>query len=175
MDKIEITPEFMADLKAKAEKATPILWIANFGNPKQDVKAALDAGTTSDAEYIIAANPQLVLALIWRLENLELMSRQWRTKFKDRGAELHIKRNLFQKNKKRMMRLEKQICKLEKEASWLADNLAERDCPHNCPHNCPSEEAPMLEECALCWRKAAKAAIADETGVKEVEVANGQN
>lgn len=44
---------------------------------------------------------------------------------------------------------------LEKEEGWLTDYLAERDCPHNCSF----EEAPTLEECAVCWRMAAKDAI----------------
>lgn len=45
--------------------------------------------------------------------------------------------------------------RLEREADWLADRLAERDCPHSCP----SEKAPMLEECTSCWREAARKAV----------------
>lgn len=47
---------------------------------------------------------------------------------------------------------------LEKEANWLADKLAEFDCP--CP--CSEEEAPPLEECAECWREAARKAVGDK-------------
>lgn len=50
--------------------------------------------------------------------------------------------------------------KLEKITDWMADELADLDCPHYCS----VEESPTLEECAVCWKEAARKATEKENG-----------
>lgn len=80
MNQIKITPELLAELKDKAEKATPA-WLGTGGyeiyydKPMTRILATQCvvgyAEKNDDAEYIAAANPQVVLALIAKIESLE--------------------------------------------------------------------------------------------------------
>lgn len=87
--KIEITPELLAKLKEKAEKATPGPWVC-FGLLSGNGNSSYTVGTEKpgldicklasqlftknclcNAEYIAATNPDMVLVLIDRIERLE--------------------------------------------------------------------------------------------------------
>lgn len=81
MSKVEITPELLADLKTKAERVTNTQWslvggkaigvedtFGFAGGIPAPVALTEDA---RDAEYIAAANPQTMLALIEYIQKLE--------------------------------------------------------------------------------------------------------
>lgn len=73
MDKIEITPELLAQLKEKAQKATPGDWMELCGNSviTHDYNIAAYVVRVDDARHIAAANPQVVLALIEEFGRLD--------------------------------------------------------------------------------------------------------
>lgn len=115
------------------------------------------------------------LTLLRQIDHLEQLSLQWRAKFKDRGKEVHIKRNLFQKNKKHMEYLEKKIVQLEKEIDWLAGQLSRlgnrlfvKDwevrftCPDSVPYEAIIECISEYGGCQNCWREAARKAVEQE-------------
>lgn len=52
------------------------------------------------------------------------------------------------------------IRSLEKQLSWFAELLGDKDCPHDCP----SEEAPQLEQCYECWKEATRKATEGNNG-----------
>lgn len=221
MDKIEITPEFLDNLKAKAEKATPGPWlrcaleplIINYSNedPTKIIAAVAewdDVGklesvydnADNNAEYVATVNPQVVLALIGRIEELEannygpeiLNDPQALTVsyFAGRMAEgrennAEIDR-LNAENTRLKVELHDmdisaaearkeyraEIAKLEKEADWLATELAKfcsrEDC-ENCEHS-----GRQWEEYCFCkilslgvnslqtWREAARKAVEEQ-------------
>lgn len=75
MSQIKITPALLSDLRQKAEAYDSKEWVVDdqnvmtgFGYNKEII-----AETTGkpDAEYIAAASPAVVLALIARIEELE--------------------------------------------------------------------------------------------------------
>lgn len=85
---IEITPELLADLKDKAKKATQGEWKASqtkriYGGTDWKSTPVVETeddyllymelleNSANDAEYIAAANPAVMLALIARIEELE--------------------------------------------------------------------------------------------------------
>lgn len=82
MAEIKITPELLAELKEKAEKATPGPWVLEIWSGQgtaTHVKQGLTTGNGahvasyvngSCAEYIAAANPSVVLALISEIKRL---------------------------------------------------------------------------------------------------------
>lgn len=83
-NKIEITSEFLAVLKARAQKATEGYWfstcnanlhpVVNCVVLRYEISVALcpDARDgESNADYIAAANPAVVLALIEKIKRLE--------------------------------------------------------------------------------------------------------
>lgn len=100
---IEITPELLADLKEKAEKAIPGPWIYDDGcvylaydppkenrvhdwsssNPRfvcdfdDDEYHQYESGkeARANAHYVAAANPAVMLALIAKIEELENANR----------------------------------------------------------------------------------------------------
>lgn len=152
MSKSDVTPALLADLKEKAQKATPGSWYRNgiqIQTANQiPIAASLycpgkhDAAMTAanDAAFIAAASPDVVLALIERIE------------------------------------------KQEKEAGWLASQLSkcETDCEYCLPF-CPYElgkqpafcdydekhaydascdgEMPCTHRIDICWREAARLAM----------------
>lgn len=91
MNKIKITPEFLADLKAKAERATSGNWfiicagrnayaigaetkpyetliVSSYYSPNE--RRVYGLPNKSDADHIAAANPQVVLSFISEIERL---------------------------------------------------------------------------------------------------------
>lgn len=85
---MEITTELLADLKAKAEAATPGPWVTGpeecedqrqiFAQREDDhsihdwqIAETKYAGTATDPAYIAAVSPDVLLALIARVERLE--------------------------------------------------------------------------------------------------------
>ncbi len=78
---MQITPELLADLKAKAQAATPGPWEQHEHYPHVIVDGVLDpicevnrspyayTDSRTDAAYISAASPDVVLALIEKIEN----------------------------------------------------------------------------------------------------------
>lgn len=100
MHKIEITPELIAELKKKAQAATPGPWVKAGSDVKTSDGGSICLYTTwqHDARYIAAFSPDIVLALL------------------------------------------DHIGMLEKQADWLAENMAdiedEEGLPY-CPHATP--------------------------------------
>lgn len=168
-DKIEITPELLADLKARAGKATPGPWV-EFGLESGNGNSSYTVGTEKpgldicrlnsqlycknclcNAAYIAAASPAVVLALIEEIERLE----------EDFDA---AARSAADESVKAV--------KLEEEAEWLAKQASLMcDCIENC------DECRLFSECGCngqnskeIWRKAAQEAISqEEARIKERE------
>ena len=76
---VKITPELLADLKDKAQKATHLKWQNNFdGITCSNLVLAIEEHSKAhligrimdfnNAEYIAAANPAVILALVARIE-----------------------------------------------------------------------------------------------------------
>lgn len=138
MSEIKITKELLADIKSKAEKATPGPWesVANtLVLPEHDNKVGIlgglfDYGATENGEpgfgfrnaaYIAAANPVITLALINKIE------------------------------------------KLEKEARWLAGKICECPKTMKCPpDSCTVDDTECEHDDATCWLAAAKEAVEAE-------------
>lgn len=159
-DKIEITPKFLADLKAKAEKAMPGPW--ELDETPTDIATYYEIYSTdwmvadcekdgASAAYIAAANPAVVLALIEKIKRLE----------EDFDA---AARSAADESVKAV--------KLEEEADWLAQQASLMcDCIENC------DECRLFSECGCnganskeIWRKAAQEAISqEEARIKESE------
>lgn len=147
MDKIEITPELLADLKKKAEKATPGPWdICAATAAKNSFKSILIHGNEQiaivktprglnrhgstkdirerDATYIAAANPQVVLALVEEIEDL-------RSRQKAQGVaccecqevEAELKQEIENLRQERKIHRDS-LKRLEKETDWLAEQLS---------------------------------------------------
>lgn len=88
---VEITPELLADLKEKAEKATQGLWqvflpkqtdgygtciASEDGNILLSMRGKSGNARKYNSEYIAAANPAVMLALIARIEELEKQAQE---------------------------------------------------------------------------------------------------
>lgn len=79
MSRIEISPEWLAGLKELAEKATPGPWIMGqdgevYSEDQDDFPVDIIEGICveqSDAAYIAAASPDVVIALIEKIEKQE--------------------------------------------------------------------------------------------------------
>jgi hypothetical protein len=74
MSQIEITPAFLSDLRQKAEKVEPNDYILTDGlviksESFKDLTIA-DCAFSDDAEFIAAASPAVVLALVAEVERL---------------------------------------------------------------------------------------------------------
>lgn len=100
--KIEITPELLAELKEKAEKVTPgnlnILYPKDtdgMGTSISDVNGNIILSMRGrsinkrkfNSEYIAAANPDVILALIAKIEKLEKEA-DWLSLSLSRGGSL---------------------------------------------------------------------------------------
>lgn len=120
MSKVEITPELLAELKSKAEYATPGPWEYREDNAAgYNIESQNDyivySGTDSDCEcdygcekesnaaYIAAANPKVVLALLDEIDRLNKLMALWRHDYEV---------------------LVDTCSKIRKEAHWLADQCA---------------------------------------------------
>ena len=88
MDKIELTPEKLADIKQKAEGCDPKYWVmdqhgdvmaVDFESEGTQPKIA-SVEFLEDAEYIAAADPATVLALVEEIERLQEQNYQLRLK-----------------------------------------------------------------------------------------------
>lgn len=173
--KTEITHELLADLKAKAEKATPGPWNL-IGEKKTIVTGSsgrlvsssthcmlfrphlLDQATgTDNASFIAAANPAVVLALIEHIEQLERGNERLKIELHDMdssGREMH-----------------KDMQDLEREADWLAEHgiemcpylkaIDKKDEPRWCKAKITDED--KLIDCTgtrrMCWRRMAREAV----------------
>lgn len=72
MDKVELTPAKLADIKKKAEVCHQEIW-------EDDVSVAYTVaacGFREDAQFIAAADPATVLALVEEIESLQIALRQ---------------------------------------------------------------------------------------------------
>lgn len=154
--KIEITPEMLAKLKAKAKKATPGPWAVRkynggpYPGPFQIWRQAVPEALVSisvegarNAEYISANDPQTVMALIDEI-----------------------------------IRLRAKVERLEREADWLAENsMGVVSCPYLTFQWDTADKADWcsyddsVEDGALCsgnfrecWRKMARTAVKLESG-----------
>ncbi len=158
-DKIEITPEHQAALNAKAEQSTPgpreVVDIPTDIATYYDIYAADDWMVIDcdkygkDAAFIAAANPAVVLALIDKIERLE----------EDFEA---AARSAADESVKAV--------KLEEEADWLANKLAEasgsmfddemEDLGFECPYEC-KQPGCTLNCRKRNWRESARKAVAE--------------
>ena len=133
-DKIEITPELLADLKARAEKADAI--------SKGQTVARCDSKEW--AEYIAAAAPDVILALIADYE--------WLEKDFDAAARSAADESV-------------KAVKLEEEADWLADTLAGICCKtddYGCGCVCPNTKKLCEQITVNDWREAARKAVEEQ-------------
>lgn len=69
MNKVELTPAKLADIKKKAEAAKDVKWPTIEQFPQHEEYPA--------AELIAAADPATVLALVEEIEQLRRMERKW--------------------------------------------------------------------------------------------------
>lgn len=197
MDKIEITPELLADIKAKAEKATPGPWEYREDNAAgYNIESQNDyivySGTDSDCEcdygcekesnaaYIAAANPAVILDLIedyggkqQALYGIFLLVDQLKDCLNleaDVSVEGTIQGAIIQINHDDTAK-KFEIERLEKEANWLAKQLS-RQCQADdeieCGKSCEFVEGGCCNkgeyfECydviADDWREAARKAV----------------
>jgi len=67
---IEITPALLSDLRQKAEAATPGPWKWKNENGSFSVEGPIRKNRYYDSNYIAAANPAVVLALVAEVERL---------------------------------------------------------------------------------------------------------
>ena len=120
-DKIEITPELLADLKVKAGKATQGKWVGYYSDKgsTEHINGAVNnedghillvnkPNCENNTKYIAAANPTVILALIEHIERLE----------EDFDA---AARSAADESVKAV--------KLDEEADWLAEYSARDECP----------------------------------------------
>lgn len=149
MSKVEIPAELLADLKRKAQKATPGPWafwilegpllggnyqVRSHADPDEDF-VCRHVESAANAKYIAAASPDAVLALVERIE------------------------------------------KQEKEADWLAKNCQgvdncpylalgwENDRPDWCQCTDTVEDGfDCYEDPIDCWREAAREAVEGQDG-----------
>jgi hypothetical protein len=71
MSQVKITPALLADLRAKAEAATPGPWKWHDNGHSYSVEGPVRGNRLHDSQHVAAANPAVVLALIARIEELE--------------------------------------------------------------------------------------------------------
>lgn len=158
MSKVEITAELLADLKARAQKATPGPWYRNgvqiqtasqvsiaaslYCPEKHALKTAED-----DATYIAAASPDMVLALIEEIERLK----------EDFDA---AARSAADESVKAQG--------LEQQAEWLARKLFEVCRSNGCENTCAGKVIRCsrlkyrlcpVDGCINSWREAARKAV----------------
>lgn len=85
MDKIDLTPAKLAELKQKAEGCNPKYWVmdqhgdvmaVDFEGKETQPKVA-SVEFLEDAELIAAADPATVLAMVEEIEQLRRMERKW--------------------------------------------------------------------------------------------------
>jgi hypothetical protein len=67
---IEITPALLSDLRQKAEAATPGPWKWKNENGSFSVEGPIRKNRYYDSNYIAAASPAVVLALVAEVERL---------------------------------------------------------------------------------------------------------
>ena len=91
MDKVDLTPAKLAELKKKAAGCDPKYWImdqhgdvvaVDFDNKNTNLKIA-SVDFFDDAEHIAAADPATVLAMVEEIEQLRRMERKWGQLLKD--------------------------------------------------------------------------------------------
>ena len=174
MSRIEISPEWLAGLKELAEKATPGPWIMGqdgevYSEDQDDFPVDIIEGICveqSDAAFIAAASPDVVLAMASEIERLNKEIKSLR----------EIENGLSEDNfslSSQYVEDNKKIAQLEKEAAWLAQYCEGQDqCPYlalNWEYNPPDwcQCTDTIEEgfdCYMnpieCWREAARNAIA---------------
>ena len=168
---MEITTEMLADLKAKAKAATPGPWekdcLRNIFRKPQDrdgdwqpiVLAKENHGKyfpgPENTAYIVAASPDVVLAMASEIERLRAENKRLLVEAHDldsSGGEMA-----------------KDCRSLEKEADWLAGNL-EKAChlvgpvcfttARTCPIRCNVDNESTRENATtFSWRVAARYAV----------------
>ncbi len=155
MNKIEITPELLADLKEKAQCANRGPWGLDLGPAphivfiRQNRCPIGDIEGFNDAAYIAAVSPDVVLALVERIGKLE----------KDLYGLCHD-------DEEKVCRIER----LEKETDWLARKLFEVCRNNDCGHACAGKRSCPLLRWKRCpvdgyvnsWREAARKAVEAE-------------
>lgn len=178
-DSNQMPQETLDRIRALAQKATPGPWICygftgNNGSAlrtvsREDFEKICELpnlmNTPANANYIAAANPQVMLALadfIERLEaeiaNLEREKIAYYKAFDKLAEKLGVFKETDPGKPETFEVFAKVFERQEKEAAWLADVMADLDCPHGCP----VEDPPTLEECRDCWREAARKAVGDK-------------
>ena len=163
MSRIEISPEWLAGLKELAEKATPGPWIMGqdgevYSEDQDDFPVDIIEGICveqSDAAFIAAASPDVVLAMASEIERLRAENKRLLVEAHDldsSGGEMA-----------------KDCRSLEKEADWLAGNL-EKAChlvgpvcfttARTCPIRCNVDNESTCENATtFAWRVAARYAV----------------
>lgn len=176
-DKIEITPEFLADLKARAENANPGPWIFDLPYSVLTLKESwpiCDAESCNDAIFIAAANPATILELLAEMQRMKrridwdtaalqaygAMPEDMKVCIEDESFAWHLNRiktglgKRLEFAEKRLEDCLRENERLEKEADWLAAQV-------------PRDEDTCAEcmigpDCDTCrikfWRKAAQKA-----------------
>ena len=74
MNKVDITPAKLAELKKKAEVCHQEIWKEDVYSVAYTVAAC---GFREDAEFIAAADPATVLAMVEEIEQFRRMERKW--------------------------------------------------------------------------------------------------
>lgn len=177
MNSNQISQEDLDRIRALAKEATPGPWeyneafvlvrlpdeteLKDMAKPRQDtniinVNRAFGPDVCkANAEYIAAANPQMMLSLadfIERLEaeiaNLEREKIAYYKAFDKLAEKLGVLQETDPGKPETFEVFAKVFERQEKEADWLADKLREL-----CPHFCQSED------CTECWREAARNAV----------------
>lgn len=167
MSRIEISPEWLAGLKELAEKATPGPWIMGqdgevYSEDQDDFPVDIIEGICveqSDAAFIAAASPDVVLAMA---SEIELLNKEIKSL---REIENGLSEDNFSLSSQ-YVEDNKKIAQLEKEADWLAEHISTlcgqiEDC-NACAYGdgayCSIDR--FLGDDPEIWREAARNAIA---------------
>lgn len=177
MSKVEITAVLLEFLKGRAQAATPGPWASwILGGPllggDYQVRSNTDPDedfvcrhveSAANANYIAAASPDVVVALIERIEELEARLSEKRVK-----AFLEMVDRIPLKLQDRLGEYEKIILRLGKEADWLAKKLFDFCYTNGCENTCAGKvtRCPRLkyrlcpvDGCINSWREAARKAV----------------